>query len=234
MTLLELDKINTKYGESHVLHDVSLSVDEEEVVAILGRNGAGKTTTLKSIMGIKPPFSGSIRYKGDEVVSEEVYDIASRGVKYVPEDRRVFEKLTVREHLVMSADSDHRSSDEELERAYEIFPKLSQLESQQAENLSGGEQQMLAIARALVGPTELLLLDEPSEGLAPQIVETIYHTIKRLKGETTILLVEQNYDLARALSDRYYILDQGRVVSDGPMSTLEEDESLKEEYLGVT
>lgn len=234
MTLLELNNINTKYGESHVLHDVSLSVDDDEVVAILGRNGAGKSTTLKSIMGLQPPFRGSIQYQGYDLTDEEVYETASRGIKYVPEDRRVFDKLTVREHLVMSANDDYRSAAEELERAYEIFPKLEELSAQQAENMSGGEQQMLAIARALVGPTNLLLLDEPSEGLAPQIVETIFHTIQRLKDETTILLVEQNYDLARAVADRYYILDQGQVVSDGPIEMLEKNESLKEEYLGVT
>lgn len=234
MTLLELNNINTKYGESHVLHDVSLSVDDDEVVAILGRNGAGKSTTLKSIMGLQPPFRGSIHYQGYDLTDEEVYETASRGIKYVPEDRRVFDKLTVREHLVMSANDDYRSAAEELERAYEIFPKLEELSAQQAENMSGGEQQMLAIARALVGPTNLLLLDEPSEGLAPQIVETIFHTIQRLKDETTILLVEQNYDLARAVADRYYILDQGQVVSDGPIEMLEKNESLKEEYLGVT
>jgi len=234
MTLLELDNINTKYGESHVLHDVSLTVDRDEVVALLGRNGAGKSTTLNSIMGIQPPFRGSIEYQGDELVGKEVYEIAERGIKHVPEDRRVFDKLTVREHLVMSADDEYRSTTEELERAYEIFPKLEELSGRQAEHLSGGEQQMLAIARALVGPTELLLLDEPSEGLAPQIVETIFHTIRRLKTETTILLVEQNYDLAQAVSDRFYILDQGQVASKGPMSTLAENEALKEEYLGVT
>ena len=234
MTLLELDKVNTKYGESHVLHDVSLTIDHDEVVALLGRNGAGKSTTLKSIMGMQPPFRGSIRYQGDELVGEEVYEIADRGIKYVPEDRRVFDKLTVREHLVMSADNEHRSASEELEQAYQIFPLLKELSGRQAEHLSGGEQQMLAIARALIGPMELLLLDEPSEGLAPQIVETIFHTIRRLQAETTILLVEQNYDLAQAVSDRFYILDQGQVVSEGPMSKLEENESLKEEYLGVT
>jgi branched-chain amino acid transport system ATP-binding protein len=233
MTLLELDDINTKYGDSHVLHDVSLSVDDDEVVAVLGRNGAGKSTTLKSIMGIQSPFRGSIRYEGEELVGGEVHEIADRGIKYVPEDRRVFDTLTVREHLLMSADDDYRTGAEELERAYELFPKLGEMSNRQGKHLSGGEQQMLAIARALVGPTELLLLDEPSEGLAPQIVETIFHTIQRLSDETTILLVEQNYELARAVSDRYYILDQGRVVSEGPMAALEDNESLKAEYLGV-
>jgi branched-chain amino acid transport system ATP-binding protein len=234
VTLLELNDINTKYGDSHILHDVSLSVDEDEVVALLGRNGAGKSTTLKSIMGIQPPFEGAIRYRGEDVVGDPVYKIADRGIKYVPEDRRVFDKLTVREHLVMAADDEYRTGKEELEHACETFPKLEELLDRQAEHLSGGEQQMLAIARALVGPTELLLLDEPSEGLAPQIVEDIFHTIQRLKSETTILLVEQNFQFAQAVSDRFYILDQGRIQADGPMSMLAEDEDLRAEYLGVS
>jgi len=231
--ILEVDSIDTKYGDSQAIHDVSLSVDEDEVVALLGRNGAGKSTTLKSIVGMQPPSTGTIRFKGEDITGDPIYKTAGKGVKYVPEDRRVFEKLTVREHLTMAVDKTHRAKAEEFERVYDIFPKLEEISDRQAEYLSGGEQQMLAIARALIGPTELLLLDEPSEGLAPQIIERIFETITRLKTETTILLVEQNFGLAQAVSDRYYLLDQGEVVSNGDMQALAENQELKEKYLGV-
>lgn len=234
MTLLELRDVETKYGRSKVLHGVSMTVEDDEVVALLGRNGAGKSTTLKSIIGIQPVTSGDILYSGETIVGDEVYEIASRGIRYVPEDRRVFDKLTVREHLVMGVQEDHRSTEEELDRIFDIFPQLEDLADRQAELLSGGEQQMLAIGRALVGPTELLLLDEPSEGLAPQIVERIFRTITRLKEHVTILLVEQNYSFASAVADRYYLLDQGEMVSDGSMAALDEDEELRGEYLGVS
>ncbi|MEF8801339.1 MAG: ABC transporter ATP-binding protein [Halapricum sp.] len=232
--LLELDDVNTAYGDSHVLHDVSLSIDDDEVVALLGRNGAGKTTTLRSILGIQRPFEGAVRFRGEDITSEETYQTADRGVKYVPEERRVFDTLTVEEHIRMAVESDYRSLDEERDRVYEIFPELEELKNAQARNLSGGQQQMLAIARALIGPTELLMLDEPFEGLAPKIIESIQQTIMELKQNNTLLLVEQNFPMARVVSDRYYILDHGEVVSEGPMSKLEANEELKETYLGVT
>lgn len=232
--LLELDSVNTAYGDSHVLHDVSLSVDDDEVVAILGRNGAGKTTTLRSIIGIQRPFSGAVRFRGEDITGEETFKTGKRGIKYVPEERRVFATLTVDEHIRMAIDSDYRSLAEERDRVFDIFPKLKELRSSQARNLSGGEQQMLATARALIGPTELLMLDEPFEGLAPKIIESIQKTIMELKQDNTILLVEQNFPMARVVADRYYILDHGEVVSEGPMSYLDEHEELKEKYLGVT
>jgi branched-chain amino acid transport system ATP-binding protein len=232
--LLELDGVNTAYGDSHVLHDVSLSVDDDEVVAILGRNGAGKTTTLRSIIGIQRPFDGAVRFRGEDITGEEMYDTASRGIKYVPEERRVFDTLTVDEHIRMAVDSDYRSFDEEREYVFDVFPELREFSDTQARNLSGGQQQMLAIARALIGPTELLMLDEPFEGLAPKIIQSIQETILELKKDNTILLVEQNYPMARVVADRYYILDHGTVVSDGPMEKLDESEQLKEKYLGVT
>lgn len=232
--LLELDGIETAYGDSHVLHDVSLSVDDDEVVAILGRNGAGKTTTLRSIIGIRRPFDGSVRFRGEDITSEETYETAKRGIKYVPEDRRVFDTLTVEEHIRMAVDADFRPLAEERERIYDVFPELEEMKNAQARNLSGGQQQMLAIARALIGPTELLMLDEPFEGLAPKIIESIQRTIMELKQNNTILLVEQNFPMARIVADRYYILDHGEVVNDGPMEQLDENEQLKEKYLGVT
>lgn len=232
--LLELDAVNTAYGDSHVLHDVSLSVDDGEVVAILGRNGAGKTTTLRSIIGIQRPFSGAIKFRGENVTGEETYDTAKRGIKYVPEERRVFDTLTVDEHVRMAVESDYRSLAEERDRVFDIFPELEEFRETQARNLSGGQQQMLAIARALIGSTELLMLDEPFEGLAPKIIQTIQETIMELMQDNTILLVEQNFPMARVVADRYYILDHGNVVSHGPMSQLDENEQLKEKYLGVT
>jgi len=232
--LLSLTDVNTSYGNSHVLQDISLSVDEDDVVALLGRNGAGKTTTLRSIIGTQPPFKGHITYRGEDITKEKVYERASRGIKLVPEDRRVFETLTVHEHLTMAVETSHQTIEEELSFAYETFPALEEMQTRQAGNLSGGEQQMLAIARALIGPTDLLMLDEPSEGLAPQIVESIFQTLLEIRQENTILLVEQNYQFARALADHYYILDQGRIVSEGLIDELDANDELKQQYLGVT
>jgi branched-chain amino acid transport system ATP-binding protein len=234
MTLLELENVDAGYGESHVLDKVSMEVNDGEVVSLLGRNGAGKTTTLRSIVGICEPSNGAIRFKGADLVGKERYEISRQGIGYTPEDRRIFPNLTVQEHIRMVVDKEYRSLSEELERTYDIFPPLEALSDRKGEHLSGGEQQMLAIARALVGETELLLLDEPSEGLAPKIVQSVFRTIQRIKSETTILLVEQNYPLARQISDRYYIIDNGEIVSNGDIQRLEEQPELKEKYLGVT
>lgn len=232
--LLKLSEINTAYSGSHILHDVSISVEEGEVVAILGRNGAGKTTTLRSIIGIQRPFLGTIRWDGVDITHEELYETAKRGVGYVPEERRLFSKLTVEEHLKMAAfvnDVDERDG---LRQIYELFPPLEAYREREAENLSGGEQQMLAIGRSLIGKPEMLLLDEPTEGLAPQIITTIKETIEDLAKSKTIILVEQNYPVARALCDRYYLFDQGTVISSGTMVDLDDETELKEEYLGVS
>lgn len=232
--LLEATDVNTAYGQSHVLHDVNMSIDEGESVALLGRNGAGKTTMLKSIMGFQRPFSGSISYAGEDITDEEPYQTAARGIGYIPEDRRVFAKLTVEEHITLSHNADVRPLDEEFERIYDIFPALEELSNQQGENLSGGEQQMLAIARALAGKKQLILLDEPTEGLAPQIIRDIEQTIQQMRDDLTILLVEQNYQVARRTCSKYYIVDQGQVVSKGDMESLDENEELKQKYLGVS
>jgi branched-chain amino acid transport system ATP-binding protein len=232
--LLKVDSIRTAYDTQTILHDVTLEVKRDEVVALLGRNGAGKTTTLRSITGVVPPFAGSIRFKDQELTRLEAYQIASQGIRLIPEERRLFSKLTVDEHIKMVTDSSVRSLAEEYERVYDIFPDLGDLRDFQAENLSGGQQQMLAVARALVGRTELLLMDEPTEGLAPKIIETILETIESLSSDLTILLVEQNYEVTKRVADRYYILDQGEVVSKGPMEKLTTDEELRDTYLGVT
>lgn len=232
--MLELEAINTKYGDSQVLFDVSMNIKEGEVVALLGRNGAGKTTTLRSIMGIQPPYKGSIRFQDEEIGGERTYKIAQQGIGYVPETREIFPLITVEEHIKMLVDERHRSKAETMEYIYGIFPRLKEKSNQKGRNLSGGEQQMLAIARTLVGQKDLLLLDEPSEGLAPQIAEQVFKTINRIKEDTTLLLVEQNYYLARAVADRYYILDNGQIVSGGDMQELVENDELKDKYLGIS
>lgn len=232
--LLRLEALNTAYGQSHVLHNINLSVDEGESVALLGRNGAGKTTVMRSISGIQKPFDGLIYYRGEDITDEKTYQIASRGIGYVPEDRRIFDKLTVEEHIILSYNKDVRSLDKEFERIFDIFPELEKLTTSEAENLSGGEQQMLAIARALVGDKDLILLDEPTEGLAPQIIENITRTIKQMSNDITILLVEQNYQVARDICEKYYILDQGEIVSKGSMESLDGKKQLKQRYLGVS
>jgi branched-chain amino acid transport system ATP-binding protein len=231
--LLELKNVNSGYGESQVLFDVSMDVKDNQVVALLGRNGAGKTTTLKSIMGIQPPFSGSIQFDGKEIGGASPHEIAKKGIGYVPEERRVFDTLTVEEHFLIGTNKSNQSKKDELEFIYDIFPELDKYSHLTANKLSGGQQQMLAIGRGLVGPTNLLLLDEPSEGLAPKIVQTVVESIDRLKEETAILLVEQNYPMARRLADCYFILDQGEVVSKGDMEKLDNDQSLRDKYLGI-
>ena len=232
--ILTLDKINTFYGHSHILFDVDMSIAEGEVVSLLGRNGAGKTTTLRSIMGLTPPREGSVRWLGEEVQRLKPHAIARKGVGFVPEDRRIFSRLSVEENLEIGAFKLDRPTGWTLERIYGLFPQLELLKAHKGNQLSGGEQQMLAIARALMGAPKLVLLDEPSEGLAPAIVKDVGEMIGTLKDEgITVLLVEQNARFACRLSDRVYIIDNGRVRFGGTVAQLEEDEELKSRYLAV-
>ena len=232
--ILTLEKINTFYGHSHILFDVDMSIAEGEVVSLLGRNGAGKTTTLRSIMGLTPPREGSVRWLGEEVQRLKPHAIARKGVGFVPEERRIFSRLSVEENLEIGAFKLDRPSGWTLERIYGLFPKLELLKTHKGNQLSGGEQQMLAIARALMGAPKLVLLDEPSEGLAPVIVKDVGEMIGTLKDEgITVLLVEQNARFACRLSDRVYIIDNGRVRFGGTVAQLEEDEELKSRYLAV-
>jgi branched-chain amino acid transport system ATP-binding protein len=233
-TILDVSEINTYYDSSHVLKDVSLEVPENEVTALLGRNGAGKTTTLRSIMGIQPPRSGRIRFRGQDLTSEETFEIANRQIGYVPEGRRVWDTLTVEENIVIGMLKSDSNQAKKLDYIYDLFPELAEIRDREATKLSGGEKQMLSIARALVGDTECLLLDEPSEGLAPKIIERVYDVIREIQGENTILLVEQNFEFAAALAERYYILDKGEIVHSGEIDALTDDDELKERYLGVT
>jgi len=228
--VLEVDSIHTYYGESHVLHGVSLRVAPGEAVALLGRNGAGKTTAIRSIVGFTPPRAGRVVFEGQAIERWPAYRIARRGLALVPQGRRIFAPLSVRENLLLGA----RSEGWTLERVFELFPRLRERQAQLGGTLSGGEQQMLAIARALLTNGRLLLLDEPSEGLAPLIVREIGTTLQALKAERlSLLLVEQNYHLALRVADRVYVMNKGQIVYQGTPAGLEADEEVKRRYLGV-
>ncbi len=228
--MLEVDGIHTYYGESHVLHGVSLRVAPGEAVALLGRNGAGKTTAIRSIVGFTPPRAGRVLFEGQAIERWPAYRIARRGLALVPQGRRIFAPLSVRENLLLGA----RSEGWTLERVFELFPRLRERQAQLGGTLSGGEQQMLAIARALLTNGRLLLLDEPSEGLAPLIVREIGTILTALKADRlSLLLVEQNYHLALRVADRVYVMNKGQIVYQGTPAGLEADEEVKRRYLGV-
>jgi branched-chain amino acid transport system ATP-binding protein len=228
--VLEVDGIHTYYGESHVLHGVSLRVAPGEAVALLGRNGAGKTTAIRSIVGFTPPRAGRVVFEGQAIERWPAYRIARRGLALVPQGRRIFAPLSVRENLLLGA----RAEGWTLERVFELFPRLRERQAQLGGTLSGGEQQMLAIARALLTNGRLLLLDEPSEGLAPIIVREIGTILRALKAQRlSLLLVEQNYHLALRVADRVYVMNKGQIVYEGTPAGLEADEEIKRRYLGV-
>jgi branched-chain amino acid transport system ATP-binding protein len=212
--MLEVRDIHTFYGDSHILFGVSLEVREQEIVALLGRNGVGKTTTLRSIMGLTPPKRGAILLKGEDITYEPIHRRAKMGIGYVPEDRGIFPGLSVHENLTIAADGVGTLGGS-YEDAFRFFPELKRYLPSRAGRLSGGEQQMLAVARALVGTKHLLILDEPTQGLAPKIVNRITHAIKEISRETSILMVEQNTSLALHLADRVYIMRDGQIVFSG-------------------
>lgn len=232
---LSVENINTFYGLSHILFDVSLKVDQGEVVVLLGRNGAGKTTTMLSIMGINSPKSGSIMYQGQDITGLKPYQIARMGVGFVPEDRRIFPDLTVYANLDVGRKiSKTRATKWSLERIYQLFPILKEFSHRHGGTLSGGEQQMLTIARTLMGDPDLLLLDEPSEGLAPIIVKVLGDFIEVIKREgMTVLLSEQNTKFALKHADRAYIVDNGAIKYEGSIAELEQNEEIKKRYLAV-
>ena len=229
---LEVDAIHTYYGESHVLHGISLRVDPGEVLAILGRNGMGKTTLIRSIVGFTPPREGHVRYKGVDITRRPLFRMVDMGMALVPQSRRVFPSLSVRENLEVARHGQGRWS---LEQVYALFPRLRERAANRANKLSGGEQQMLAIGRALMSNPELLLLDEPTEGLAPLLVREVGRVIAELKrGGLSILLVEQNLGLAISVADRVHVLSRGQIVHAGTPGELMRDEDVKARYLGVT
>jgi len=233
--ILGVNNIYTSYGLSQILFGVSLRVDEKEIVSLLGRNGVGKTTTLRSIMGLTPPRSGSIRWKGQEIAGNPPYQISRLGIGFVPEDRRIFSDLTVWENLdVAIQHSAKRENVWSIARVFELFPALEPIQNRRGGFLSGGEQQMLTIARTLMGNPDLLLLDEPSEGLAPIVVQQLGEQITQLRQEgMTILLCEQNARFSLDLSDRLYILEKGEVRYQGSVADFRKDEEAYKTYLAL-
>ncbi len=236
--MLAVENINTYYGTSHILHNVSLEVRDGEIVVLLGRNGVGKSTTLKSIMGIAPSKSGKITLHGEEITRLTPDKIARKGISFIPEDRRIIPNLTVFENLKlgMLIRGKNVNLNETLEMVFHFFPKLKERLNQMGESLSGGEQQMLTTARGLVANPKLMMIDEPTEGLAPLIVEEIWEMLKKLhQNKVTILLVEQNYEMSLRLTDnlRAYILEKGHIRMSGKREDLHENQEEVEKYLGV-
>lgn len=232
---LEIQGINTFYGLSHILFDVSLEVNSGEVVVLLGRNGAGKATTMRSVMGLTPPKAGTVKFRGQDITGLHPYKVARLGVGFVPEDRRIFPDLSVHANLdVGRKRSKRKLSKWTFERIYELFPRLREASHRPGGTLSGGEQQMLTIARTLMGDPDLILLDEPSEGLAPIIVKVLGEFIDLIKQEgMTVLLSEQNVKFALKHSDRAYIVDNGHIKYHGSIADLEKNEEIKKRYLAV-
>lgn len=232
MTLLSLRDVNTFIGQFHILEGVDVDVPTGSIVALLGRNGAGKTTTLRTILGLERASSGSIIFDGQELTGRRSYDIASLGIGYVPENRAIFGDLSVLENLLIA---ERQKGDFERKRSmiFELFPDLERLIRLAGTDLSGGQQQMLAVARALVPDNRLLLIDEPSEGLAPVIIEQMMEAIRVLSAETTVLLVEQNFIVASRLASSYVIIEEGRSVRAGTMADLQQDTETVNRFLGM-
>jgi branched-chain amino acid transport system ATP-binding protein len=230
--ILAVEELHTAYGLSRVLFGVSLEVAAGECVCLLGRNGVGKTTTMRSIMGLTPPTRGRVLWRGQEIQGQAAHRVAKLGIGFVPEDRRIFAELTVWENLDVAARGGRAGWT--VERVWDLFPKLHELRDRQGGFLSGGEQQMLTIVRTLMGNPQLLLLDEPSEGLAPLVVDHLREQIARLKADgLTILLAEQNVDFCLDLADRVYVLEKGHIRYRGSAREFREDESIRHQYLAI-
>ena len=235
MSLLALHDVHAAYGTSRVLFGISLEVAAGECVCLLGRNGVGKTTTMRAIMGLTPPTAGQVLWKGKNIAGRAPFRIAREGIGFVPEDRRIFAELTVMENLDVAARAARRPGPWTVERVCALFPKLREVADRQGGFLSGGEQQMLTIGRTLMGNPELLLLDEPSEGLAPLVVENLLEQVGILKREgLTILLAEQGVDFSLALADRVYVLEKGAVEFSGAAASLRDDARLRDELLALS
>jgi branched-chain amino acid transport system ATP-binding protein len=232
MSLLEVNGLNSYYGDSHILFDVSMRVERNEVVALLGRNGAGKSTTLKSLMGVVTPRAGTVIFDGTDVAGRKSHKIAQAGMQLVHEERRIFGSLSVEENIVIAGLT--ASKRWPLDRIYEMFPRLKERRNNRGNELSGGEQQMLAIARALIRDPKILLLDEPFEGLAPVIVKDLMKACRDLAAAgQTIVLVEQNLAATLALAQRIYIINNGHIVHEGPAGELKAQPDILQRYLGV-
>ncbi|WP_404433375.1 ABC transporter ATP-binding protein [Sutcliffiella horikoshii] len=232
-TLLKVEKIQTYIEQFHILQGVNFEAKQGEVTVLLGRNGAGKTTTLRSVMGLNPPQKGSIVFGGQDITGMATYDIANIGIGYVPEDQGVFGELTVEENMKVAMKKTDEETLAKLDWVLDLFPDLKTYWKKRGGNLSGGQKQMLAISRAYINNSKLLLIDEPSKGLAPIMVEKVMDSIQQMKKETTIILVEQNFYMASTIGDCFYILDDGRTVHHGLMHELKENEELRRQYLGI-
>ncbi|PKR76893.1 ABC transporter ATP-binding protein [Halalkalibacillus sediminis] len=232
-TLLKLDQVNTYIDQFHILQNVNFEVKTGEVTVLLGRNGAGKTTTLRTIMGLNNASSGTVTFNGENITKLPPYKIAKRGIGYVPEDQGIFYDLSVGENMRVGMRTEDDATKERLEWALDLFPDLKKFWKKPGGQLSGGQKQMLSIARSYINSNDLLLIDEPSKGLAPVIVEKVIESIDKMKEQTTVLLVEQNFYMASKLGDRFYILDDGVSVHEGSMTELEENEEIKRKYLGI-
>lgn len=231
--IIEVNEIHTYYGTSHVLFGISFNVKEGEAVCLLGRNGAGKTTTLRSIIGLTPPRSGSIKFQSKEIIGKPPYRVAQLGIGFVPDDRRIFPDLTVRQNILV-ARRDRQGAIWNLDRIYSLFPKLKELDTHMGGHLSGGEQQMLTIARTLMTNPQLLLLDEAGEGLAPLVIRAMEEQLGEIKKlGVTMLLCEHNVGLATALSDRAYVMDKGTIRFQGSIEELRKNEEVRKKYLMV-
>jgi branched-chain amino acid transport system ATP-binding protein len=234
--MLQISHLNAWYGASHVLQDINIEVARGEIVCLIGRNGAGKTTTLKSVMGLMDKTRGSVRFKGRELLSEPAHVRFALGLAYVPEERRIVQGLSVRENLRLGlvASPEKKRETELIAGIASIFPRLAERLDQEAVTMSGGEQQMLAIARAMIAGPDLIMLDEPSEGIMPVLVDEMFELFRTMKAEgTTVLLVEQNVELALDIADRAYVLDQGAVVHHAAARELLADDEIKERYCSV-
>lgn len=233
MALLELKEMHSYYGHIHAVRGISLTVEEGEIVTLIGSNGAGKTTTLRSIHGLLPPRRGKILFRGEEIQGLPAHQMIRRGIAQSPEGRRIFPRMTVLENLEMGAYYRTDGIREDLERVFDLFPRLRERIKQEAGTMSGGEQQMLAIGRALMSRPKLLLLDEPSMGLAPVLVERIFEIIREINRQgTTILLVEQNANVALEIASRGYVMETGRIVNSASAAELRRDPKVREAYLG--
>ena len=231
--MLNVEDIHTYYGESYVIQGVSLNLDEGEILTLLGRNGAGKTTTLRSIMGLTPPRRGRVIYKGKEITQQKPFEIARLGIGMVPEDRRIFNSLTVEENLNLAIQT-NRPGRWNLQSVCELFPHLAKRKKNRGSQLSGGEQHMLAIARSLMGNPNLILLDEPSEGLSPILIKAIAETILTIAREgLSILLVEQNVEMTIKIAHRHYVIDGGKIIYTGSNDDFIQNRDVREKYLTI-
>ena len=237
--MLTLNKVNTYYENSHILHDISMTVSEGEIVALIGRNGVGKTTTIRTIMGLTPPKKGSIVFNGKEITRSKTFQIAREGIGLVPEERWVFPSLSVHQNLLIGIKETRAiaAPDQKKwtpDKCYEVFPSLKKRQSAKGRTLSGGEQQMLTIARTLVGNPQLILIDEPTEGLAPKIVEVVADVIREIKRQgITVLLVEQKLAIVLALADRIYVMSKGMIQWEGTPEALQENDAVRKSFLEV-